>query len=329
MLGVQANIIVNFDDEEEMGEEHNEQDQVYKSSLIKIKTPHNEFSTVNNLEENGLLSARNNKEEKEDIKIIEEIIVVSEEERLRLIEIEAIKKDESTIFPKQKNFLVWLVFFLTVLCMLLQGAKGASSIAGIKKCGAVDWTIFGVYACVIFVIALYGSFIARTEEDRKVKAGWVFNKFELRWTAKRVMAANICAPIVGLCAAAVGLGGGVSLNPTLLTFGFQPMVVSATAMFLIMVSKLAAAILYVLAGKMPIGYWFFGGMFLVVASVIAQFQLKQVVKKLGRQSIISFIFVFFMAVSVVMIVLVGVLKAMKDIDDNKSLFKFGSPCDTD
>jgi len=185
-----------------------------------------------------------------------------------------IRKEEAIVLPKLKFAMVWLVFGGTIICMLLQGAKGAKSIIGIEKCGTIDWIIFGIYCIFIVIIALWGSSISRKEEERKEKANWAYAdiKDEPRWTGKRVLAANFCAPIVGLCAAAVGLGGGVSLNPTLLAFGFSPVVVSATSMFLIMVSKLAAAILYVMAGKMPLGYWFFGGMFLIIASVIAQFQ---------------------------------------------------------
>lgn len=241
-------------------------------------------------------------------------------------EIEAIKLVESRPIPWGKFSLIWLIFAVTIVTMLLQGAKGADSVAGIKKCSGLDWSVFAIFGILALVFSFVGGMISRREDTRKVKAGWEFDKFEKRWTASRLISANICAPVVGMLAATFGLGGGTMLNPMLLSFGFQPMTISSTAMFLIMVSKLAASILFVLSGKMPMGYWFFLGAFLVVATVIAQIQLKSVVKRLGRQSIIAFVFVFLMAISIVLIIVVGSLKTVENLKDGKNIWQFTGYC---
>jgi len=54
-----------------------------------------------------------------------------------------IRKEEAIVIPKLKFFLVWLVFAVTIIVMLFQGAKGTESVIGIEKCGAADWIIFG------------------------------------------------------------------------------------------------------------------------------------------------------------------------------------------
>ena len=59
---------------------------------------------------------------------------------------------------------------------------------------------------------------------------------------------------------------GVSLTPVLMAYDFQPLVISATAMFLIMISKLAAAILYSISQTLLIYFCLFLGMFLVLSS---------------------------------------------------------------
>jgi len=242
-----------------------------------------------------------------------------------------LRKKEGKVIPPCKFALVWIAFCGTVLVQFLQGAKGMDSVIGVEKCEPMDWTIFGLYLLFIFICAMIGTMIVRREEKEKEAANWAYynKKEEPRWTVCRALVANIIAPAEGLAAAAVGLGGGVTLNPTLLAFSFQPLVVSATSMFLIMVSKLAAAILYAGSGKLIISYWIFGGFLLVVATTIAQFQLKKFVKKFERQSVIAFIFVFFMAVSVILVALVGGMNTRKDLDDGKDIWKFTDFCNKD
>jgi len=242
-----------------------------------------------------------------------------------------LRKKEATVIPPLKFALVWIAFTGTVIVQLFQGAKGFDSILGIEKCEPMDWTVFCIYLVFIFSVAMIGTIIVRKEEGEKERSGWAYynKKEEPRWSLCRALVANAIAPAEGLAAAAVGLGGGVTLNPTLLSFGFQPVVVSATSMFLIMVSKLAASILYALSGKLIISYWIFGGFLLITATTIAQFQLKKFIKKFERQSIIAFIFVFFMALSVLLVALVGGINTKKDLDDKKDIWEFTSFCDKD
>ena len=58
----------------------------------------------------------------------------------------------------------------------------------------------------------------------------------------------------GWVAGALGLGGGVIFNPLLLKLGVPPKVSSATGMYLIMFSKIAACLVYILAGYLDISY---------------------------------------------------------------------------
>lgn len=186
--------------------------------------------------------------------------------------------------------------------------------------------MFVVYCGLVAGVSVWGSIIARKEEVRKEKAGWVFNEYDLKWTFGRIVCANLCSFVVGLLASFVGLGGGVSLNPTLLSFGFAPVTIAATSMFLIMISKLSAAILYSMSGLMPFEYWFFNGAFLIISSIIALVQLNAMIKKWSRQSIISFIFTFFMLLSLILIPYVGIRDAIQTHNDGGSIIFMCNPC---
>jgi hypothetical protein len=211
---------------------------------------------------------------------------------------------------------------------LLQGSKGVESIIGIAKCSLGDWSVFLMYAVAVVSVAVIGSKMARNEEKRKEKCGWEFSVTDKRWTVKRVVTANFLAPVVGMIASAAGLGGGVSLNPILFAFEFEPVVISGTSMFIIMVSKLTASILYMLAGNLPIGYWLFIGVWLTLATVISTFQLKAIMAKLGRQSLIAFLFVAFMSIALVLTLYVGYTSTMRTLEEEKPLMEFSGYCDS-
>ena len=58
----------------------------------------------------------------------------------------------------------------------------------------------------------------------------------------------------GWVAGALGLGGGVIFNPLLLQLGVPPRVSSATGMYLITFSKIAACLIYVIIGELQVDY---------------------------------------------------------------------------
>jgi len=67
---------------------------------------------------------------------------------------------------------------------------------------------------------------------------------------------NILALAVfgGWVAGALGLGGGAIFNPILLNLGVPPKVSSATGMYLITFSKIAACLIYFIFGELQMDY---------------------------------------------------------------------------
>jgi len=102
----------------------------------------------------------------------------------------------------------------------------------------------------------------------------------------------------GFVAGALGLGGGVIFNPYLIGMGVPPKVSSATGMYLIMYSKIAACTVYILAGKLDMQYGAWIAAWSSVGAVIGLYGSNWYMKKFGRQSIIvmSLAFILFLAV---------------------------------
>lgn len=83
-------------------------------------------------------------------------------------------------------------------------------------------------------------------------------------------------------AGALGLGGGVIFNPYLIGMNVPPKVSSATGMYLIMYSKVAAVTVYILAGKLDLAYGFWVAGWSVLGAVIGLYASKLYMAKYGR-----------------------------------------------
>ena len=102
----------------------------------------------------------------------------------------------------------------------------------------------------------------------------------------------------GFVAGALGLGGGVIFNPYLIGMGVPPKVSSATGMYLIMYSKIAACTVYILAGKLNLVYGGWVAAWSSVGAMIGLYISGWWMKKSGKQSIIvmCLCFILFLAV---------------------------------
>ena len=161
----------------------------------------------------------------------------------------------------------------------------------------------------------------------KDKSGWNYSIHEKKFDKKFLLNGNIIGLSTGLIAAFVGIGGGTITNPVLLSYNFAPTVVSFTSMYLIVANKMVADTVFILGGVMPLQYMFFIGGILVIGVLFVEWKLGQLVKRLGRQSYISFLFSGLLIIALILVIIVGIKTTTETLDDeNKGLLEFTSFC---
>lgn len=212
--------------------------------------------------------------------------------------IERISQSESSVFPWDKMVLVIGGFLVTVLTPFILGGKGMPSIFGVELCTGpyIIWT--AVYVVVVIVFWWKAVKIVRDDQEmkEKVPGGWPM-KEAVTWENKIIFNLSAYMFGVGVFSAIVGVGGGIYIVPTLLAMGYIPAVVSATSLFLVFWAKFASTILFLFAGDLLLGLTLYLGILSVIGSYISITVLKSQIKKLGRQSIISFCFAGFVMLS--------------------------------
>lgn len=238
-----------------------------------------------------------------------------------------IRKNEGNNFYWKKKCVVIGIFCSSMLIIFLRGGKGMKSIIGVKKCDTADWVLFTSYSILVFCFVLMGNRIVINEQKLKEETNWEYHKDEKIFDKKFIFKANILAFLVGAVSSIVGIGSGMIINPLLLSMDFLPQIVSFTGMYPTVINKFVASTVFLIAGQTPVDYLFFTGFLLSIGVVFVEWKVAQLVERLGRQSIISFLFAGILTIGLFLTLYVGFLDTLKTIEHGKSLLGFKNFCE--
>ena len=245
------------------------------------------------------------------------------------LKISKLKKIEKSNFYWKKFCIIIAVLFSSLAVTFLRGGKNFKSVIGVKKCDPTDWTIFGVYVAIILLFSIISAVVVYSEQKEKLQAGWKFSKYEKNFDLKFIVLGNFFGILMGFVSANVGIGGGLMITPLLLSYDFLPTVVSYTGMYLVFANKLVSTTVFLLSGSIPVNYMLFIGLFLVFGVLVAEFKISKFVKNSGRPSIISFIFVGIVLVSMCLVVYTGVSEILEKLGEGEPVLEFQPFCPVD
>lgn len=238
-----------------------------------------------------------------------------------------IRKIEGKNFYYKKFGLIVLNTLASLLIVLIRGSKGFESILGIETCSFFDFFSLSIYLLFSVLLNLTGYSVIHQEQKRKEDSGYPILKEEIRWTPKFIALGGVCSFLTGFIAALTGIGGGLLINPFLMSLNYTPIVSSFTAMYLVMVGKITAAFLHLITGELPYQYNLFIGFFIIVGVFISEKAIASLIKKYGRQSFISFTFLGLAAGAFGLILYSGYNNVKNDLDSGEKLFGFKNYCD--
>lgn len=237
-----------------------------------------------------------------------------------------LKIEESRNFTLKKMIFVLANIALSLILTFLRGGKGMESIIGMKKCSGLEWQIFSVYFILVGVLAFYGSYSVLKTQKIKERIKWKFHACEKKFTSKFILKCNFYGFAIGIISANVGIGGGLVITPLLLSYDYLPVVVSYTGMYMVVVNKIVSTTVFLLSGNMPIDYMLVIGSCLICGVAITELKLGQYIKKVGRPSIITFIFVGVVFTALCLVLYSGYEKIWGS-ESTPEVWKFKNFCD--
>ena len=152
-----------------------------------------------------------------------------------------------------------------------------------EKCSAMDWVTISSFLILMIASVFIAVKNVSAEQQLKKRHGSInLVSSDLVFKGKTLKSVLNLGFWGGYVAGALGLGGGVIFNPYLIGMGVPPKVSSATGMYLIMYSKIAAVTVYMLAGKLNIQYGLWIAAWSSVGAIIGLYGSNWYMKKFNR-----------------------------------------------
>mmetsp|Transcript_28742 Transcript_28742/g.61136 ORF Transcript_28742/g.61136 Transcript_28742/m.61136 type:complete len:505 (+) Transcript_28742:115-1629(+) len=202
------------------------------------------------------------------------------------------------------NMQVWtgmaVVWGILVVCIVLRGGKSGPSVIGVHMCSEEYWII----TAIGFAFLLASGAAARHPDIAVVRCFGV-----------------------GVVSSIVGIGGGVLLNPMLLGMGLTPQMATATVTLMITMVSSNATINFLVAGAIPLVPTLALSSATFLGSLAGKSVVGWLIAKTGRNSILIFMLVGFMCISLLVAFIEAGEGLHSDIKDHINPFlKFENPC---
>ena len=191
--------------------------------------------------------------------------------------LKALRARESKIFDFKKAILTIVVVALSIIIILLNGGKGLKSVIGIGMSDREDWGSTIGYILVCIFVSLLSYIVVKREGDEKKEITG-----ENSYDAEHPILFTCFGFIIGFFASILGIGGATLLTPIFIAFGYEPVVIKATNVYLICLTKTASVLIFLVFGVLHIDYFLFVGLISMVCVTIAHWRLSMYVKKMGR-----------------------------------------------
>ena len=197
-------------------------------------------------------------------------------------ELEDLRRLDQSHCQVRRQAFVFAIFWLVFLSSLLRGSKKNESIIGIDRCSTGDFVILALLIVLILGVTILSVRNVKEEALIKARIGFPRVPSDIDWAGKTTVKLVILGFAGGCLSSLFGLGGSVIYNPIMLGLGVAPQVASATGMYMVMFTTLSSSKLFIVAGKLNIGYAFWLGTFVLFATYFGLNKLNDVIKKSGR-----------------------------------------------
>ena len=178
---------------------------------------------------------------------------MNRERKISVSKLNHIKYYEASNFNPKKIAMFASTVALIILYSFLKGNSSMKSIIGLSTCHWGQFLMLGILILIMIVIQIISIKIVINEQNTKIEHNYM-SPHEMKFTKGKIILMILFGPMVGFLANILGLGGGFVIFPFFVLLGVSPLVSSACTMYLILLSKIVAAILAFSSGYLLYDY---------------------------------------------------------------------------
>ena len=212
--------------------------------------------------------------------------------------------------------IAWIIIFVIAL---LRGSCSTPSMIGIQMCSVYYWILVLMALPLLGAVGYGASSILRHDHEKKNECSYIFAKGEIQWTGNNLLLFPFLCMLSGITTSLLGIGGGMLLSPMLLALGMTPDVTAATSAYTILFTESSIGIQFILLGMMQLDYAAALLILGFISALLGRFVVGNYLKKYNRSSIMIFIVAVVIAVSAILMTVVGVIKVLDRLEAGGSM----------
>ncbi len=217
---------------------------------------------------------------------------------------------ESDIGDNSKKRIIYWIYLIFIFFFIL----AFSLIRNLfKKCSPFYWSFYSIQLIILIAIGFlcgYYHISHQKNNQEQIYDGKQNNQDVediINWTKKQVSLFAFCSSLTGVISTYIGIGGGMLINPFLLYMGFSPEVSSATVSVTTFFSSLFSTFQYIGTDRILVYYSIYFFSLAFISSLIGIKISNVIIKKFKQRWMIFILLAFFIAISIVSLVMVGLI----------------------
>ncbi|CAG9311567.1 unnamed protein product [Blepharisma stoltei] len=217
--------------------------------------------------------------------------------------------------------IVGIVYVIVVLGSFIRGGKGMNSIVGITQCDIWYWIYTGFYFFLLVAISWLCGKLLVDRTQRRIENGYDFDLGDPKWNSQLAIKIGLITAFAGLLAGSLGIGGGMIMNPFMISIGIRPEVSTSCSNFMILFSASISVLQYTIGGMIELDYglWLLGAS--LIGAILGYYVLRALLRKVKRPSMIVLLIAFLTTASLIGIASTGIFTIIEE-----QYFGFSSLC---
>ena len=175
----------------------------------------------------------------------------------------------------------------------------------------------------MIIVTIITSIYLRYRIRKKINVGYNFDDFDMIWEYRPCVICVFAAFIAGVCSGLLSIGGGIVMSPILFRLGARAEVIVPTSSVLYVLTSSMAVILFIIEGKVPLGYSIFVGISSLIGSVFGIFLIQILVKRFQRASLMVIAMTILLALCTIFVPLYGIIHYLNNPPENTPQFCSG------
>jgi len=242
-------------------------------------------------------------------------------------ELANIYKRESRQFPLIPW--IWIIFvvaYVAIGLVIRGGSKGKSKLGGLEFCGEAFKIFYAIWSFVLLILTFLPFVYLIRLKKTYDRLNYDYDEFDIKWTMKGCIQVWLAGLAGGFLGSMLGFGASLLVAPILVQWRLRASVIGPTAALMTLIGSAIAVMQFGIIGNLDGAYAGWLAMVALVGSLVGVLGITQLMKKLGRPSLLVLILGVVLGIAMIIVPVYLILDSVKKEMEGKADYKLVEFC---